>query len=623
VCGIAGYAGVAGGWPAGCLERMRDAMLHRGPDGAGAVRWREDGQPAAPEEPAAYGLAHRRLSIIDLSTAGAQPMSNEDRSLWITYNGEFYNFQDFRRPLEERGHVFRSHCDTETLLHLYEEHGLEETLARMNGMFAFGLWDTRRRELVLARDRAGKKPLYYAHLPDGSLLFASEMKALFAAGVLDRAQVDETALDQIWALGYTAGERTLHPQIRKLLPAHYLVWKDGRIRIQSYWDCRFGEEVWQGRPLEDMADELEALLEDAIRMRLIADVPVGLFLSGGIDSSLVAALAAKVTGRRVQSFTVGFPHAEFDETPFAEKVAAALGIDNRQRRIEEDVLHSADRIARQFDEPFGDSSAVPTWIVSKLARQELTVALTGDGGDEVFAGYDFQMQAVRIWGEGDQRRAFRRQLTLTERFWELRLRALGFRRGYPSLERRMPRRLRTALFDRAFLARNRFADVFADRWGWYDRVRSADSLSRMQYLMFKTWLPDDFLRKVDSMSMAHSLECRCPLLDHRVVEFAARIPFEAKITPGGRGKRLLRMILGRHVPAELFERPKRGFVVPWERLCQGAAVAQLREQWRARVRAPLQPDAADLLFPAEGEGSNYMKWTGFATLALMGAGPQD
>lgn len=619
MCGIVGHAGAAG-LSAAALRRMRDALTHRGPDGADQIRWRGDGRLATEEEPAETGLAHRRLSIIDLSAAGAQPMSNEDGSAWITYNGEFYNFQSYRRELEDKGHVFRSHCDTETILHLYEEYGLEGTLGRMNGMFAFGLWDAKRQELILARDRAGKKPLYYVHLPDGTLLFASEIKAFFESGLIDPEKRDETALDQIWALGYTAGERTLYAQIRKLLPAHCLVWKAGRIAIRAYWDCPFGEDVWQDRPVEDLADELESLLADAIRLRLIADVPVGLFLSGGIDSSLMAALAAKVTGKQVKSYTIGFPHADYDEAPFAEKVAAALGIENRRRLVDEDVLQSVGSIARQFDEPFGDSSAIPTWIVSKLARQDMTVALTGDGGDEVFAGYDFLKQAVRIWGDGAQRKACQRPLTLSERMWEFRLRAVGFRKGYPSLERRAPLRLRRSLFDPAFLRRNPLPNAFADRWSWYERVRSSDWLSRVQYLMFKTWLPDDFLRKVDTTSMAHSLECRCPLLDYRVVEFAARLPLDAKIAPGGRGKHLLRTILGRYVPPALFERPKQGFAFPWQRICQGEVAARLRGQWRTGIRPPLNPAAADRLFPGHAGGSDFLKWNGFATLALLGGG---
>ena len=620
MCGIVGYVGVKSGWPAETLRRMRDTLTHRGPDGAGAIRWRADGSRAPDDEPACFGLAHRRLSIIDLSDAGTQPMANEDGSAWITYNGEFYNFQDYRRELEDKGHGFHSTCDTETVLHLYEEYGIEETLRRINGMFAFGLWDARRRELVLARDRIGKKPLYYVHLSDGSLLFASEIKALFASGAVDRDQWDETALEQIWALGYTAGERTLYAQVRKLLPGHYLVWKDGRVAIRPYWDCVFGRDVFENRSVEDLADEMEALLIDATRIRLIADVPVGVFLSGGVDSSLVAALAVKALGKPVQSYTLGFSQADYDESAYAGKVAAALGLENHVLFPDGDVFTDAQAIARQYDEPFGDSSAVPTWLVSKLARNMTTVALTGDGGDETFAGYDFLRQAVRIWGRGSQRKAFQRPMTCSERLWEARLRLMGFRKGYPSLERRAPRRLRGELFDSAFLKRSDFAEVFADRWPWLERAKDVDCMSRVQYMMLKTWLPDDFLRKVDVASMAHGLECRCPLLDYRVVELAARLPFEAKVIPGGRGKRLLRMILARYVSPALFERPKQGFTIPWERLCLGEDAARMRERWRACAQLPYRTEAAEMLFPENGQGTNFMSWTGFAAVALAEQG---
>lgn len=623
MCGIAGFVGATRTVGRDTLLSMRDVMAHRGPDAAGIVGWSREGAASQDEgEPLRAGLAHRRLSIIDLSDAGAQPMCNEDGSIWIVYNGEFYNFGDYRRELEARGHVFRSHCDTETILHLFEEYGLAGTLQRMNGMFAFGLWDTRSRQLILARDRAGKKPLYYVHLPDGSLLFASEIKALLASGMVDASDFDEVALEQIWALGYTTGERTLYRQVRRLEAAHYLVWSETGITVREYWDCPFGVDVWRDRQETDLADELEALLTDAIRIRLVADVPVGLFLSGGIDSSLVAALAVRSAGRQIHSYTIGFPHADVDEAGYAEKIAATLGIENHRLIVQEDILDHAAEIARQFDEPFGDSSAVPTWVVSKLARRFVTVALTGDGGDETFAGYDFQHQAVRIWGSRAERRNFRRPLTLQEHLWEFAQRARGFRRGYPSLERRAPLRLRDALFERDFLQRSSLNRVFENRWRWRSRVRSADTLSQIQYLMFKTWLPDDFLRKVDTSSMAHSLECRCPLLDYRVIEFAARLPFSAKISRGGRGKHLLRVLLARHVPPALFERPKQGFTVPWERYCRGAVAARLQAQWRASARPPFRPEAADHLFPADRMPSNFASWTAFATMSFASPAPE-
>jgi len=618
MCGIAGYAGTKAVLAWNAMSAMRDVLVHRGPDGCGLVGWDESANLCRYGQSMKTGLAHRRLSIIDLSEAGAQPMANENESIWITYNGEFYNFQDYRKGLEENGHVFHSDCDTETIIHLYEEYGIEQTLAKMNGMFAFALWDTQKCELIMARDRAGKKPLYYAHLSDGSLLFASEIKALLASGLIDRDDLDETALDEVWGLGYSPGERTVYRQIRKLLPAHYLVWKNGQISIKEYWDCPFGLNVFHDRPENDLADELEALLIDAIRMRLIADVPVGLFLSGGVDSSLVAALAGRVTGRRIHSYTIGFPHEGFDESTYAAAIAKKLGLENHKLEVDADVMNEAGDIARQFDEPFGDSSAIPTWIVSKLARKYVTVALTGDGGDEAFAGYDFQRQAVRIWGAGEQRRAFQRSMTKSERFWELKLRLLGFRRGYAFLERRMSLRNREQLFTASFRDKMGKRKIFDDRWKWYDRVKGTDRLSQMQYLMFKTWLPDDFLRKVDTASMAHSLECRCPLLDYRITEFASQLPFSAKISPEGRGKHLLRTVLARYVPRELFERPKQGFMVPWEHWCRGEKASGFRKQWRSSVKDPYEPNAADMLFPDDGSASNFMSWTGFSVLALMG-----
>ena len=255
MCGIVGYAGVRGGLTQAILRRMRDALTHRGPDGAEAIRWRGDGRLAADHELAETGLGHRRLSIIDLTDAGAQPMSNEDGTLWITYNGEFYNFGDYRKDLEEKGHVFRSHCDTETILHLYEEHGLEKTLERMNGMFAFGLWDARRGELTLARDRLGKKPLYYAHLADGSILFASEIKALLASGKIDAGRLDLAAMDQFWTYGFTIGRRTIYEQIRKLGSAEHLTWRQGRIELRRYWDCPFGFEPSPDKNIDEWIDK--------------------------------------------------------------------------------------------------------------------------------------------------------------------------------------------------------------------------------------------------------------------------------------------------------------------------------------------------------------------------------
>ena len=614
MCGIVGYVGRSAGLSQPKLIRMRDTLSHRGPDGKGLVAWNATGRMCAEGEPLQVGLAHRRLSIIDLTEAGAQPMSNEDGSMWITYNGEFYNFQEYRKELEDKGHVFRSHCDTETILHLYEEYGLDKTLACINGMFAFGLWDARKKELILARDRAGKKPLYYAHLPDGTLLFASEIKALLASGLVDREQWDETALDQIWSFGYSAGQHTLYRQIRKLLPGHTLIWRAGQIAVRRYWQLQFGSAAESARPLSDWADELEVLLTDAIRLRLVADVPVGLFLSGGIDSSLIAALAARITNQQVRTYTIGFSRADYDESHHAVAIANELGVRNEVLFAEDDVLASANAVARQFDEPFGDSSALPTWLVAKLASQHVIVALTGDGGDELFAGYESFRQALRIWGGRDVRQRFERPLTRSEWLWTWKLRILGFDRGYPLLEQETGWRMRRRLFTHAFRRRNPYRAAYADRDELLRGSKGRDMLSRMQDVVFSTWLPDDFLRKVDTASMAHSLECRCPLLDHRIMSFAARLPFDALFDEGGRGKRIMREVLSRFVPRELFQRPKQGFSIPWEDWCAGAAASRYAQLWREERPAAFRGESVSDVFPDTPGGSRFLRWLAFCTL---------
>ncbi len=621
MCGIAGFVGEKLGLTAERLVRMRDALAHRGPDDHGLQIWSEAGAPVASEVAGFAGLAHRRLSIIDLSPAGHQPMCNEDGSVWIVFNGEFYNFGEYRAELERVGHQFRSHSDTETILHLYEQYGIEETLRRINGMFAFALWDAPRRRLILARDRLGKKPLYYTCQSGQGLAFASEIKALHASGLVDRSKVDLVGLGQIWNFGFTAGERSLFSQIRRLPPASYAVFENGKLQQKEYWDAVFRGGPDDRRSDEEWADELEALLRDATRLRLIADVPVGLFLSGGVDSALVAALAADLTGGKIQSYTIGLRDAGYDEAPKARAIAGHLGIKNETLYIEDDFLQAAGRIARQFDEPFGDTSAVPTYYVAKLARKYVSVALTGDGGDEAFAGYEFIRQALRIWGSPEQRRFFKRTLTGSEWLWEFKQRWSGFERGYPNFERLLSRRRRRALFNPEFLREVSEEETFADRRHWMEQSAGVDLTSRVQYLLAKTWLPDDFLRKVDTASMAHALECRSPLLDYRVMEFAARLPNRLKFESGGRGKRILRMILRRHVPDALFDGPKRGFDFPVEKWIQSAAGRQLKQRWARWENPWFRPESSALLFPDDGTGVRFLQWIAFATLEQFQPSP--
>jgi asparagine synthase (glutamine-hydrolysing) len=615
MCGIVGFASPQPTLARPLLEAMSAAVRHRGPDDAGLRLWR-GGHPLEDHGQADVGLAQRRLSIIDMSPSGHQPMGNEDGTVWITYNGEFYNFQDYRAELETAGHRFRSHSDTETILHLYEQHGLPGTLKRINGMFAFALWDAHRRTLLLARDRVGKKPLYYLHRPDGTLLFASEIKALLASGLVDRTRLDETALLQFWLYGYAIGERTIYRDIRRLRPGHFATWRDGHLAEQEYWDCPFGLEAEAARPLDDLADELDALLRDAIRLRLISDVPVGLFLSGGVDSSLIAALTARVAGPRLKSYTIGFADEAFDEAPHAAAVARHLGLENVALRVDAPKPEEIAAIARHFDEPFGDSSAVPTWQVAQLARRHVTVALTGDAGDELFAGYSSYADGLRLWGSRAQRRLFARPRHGLEHLWDARLRLLGPRERLNAWERVASGRVRKRLFSPALLARMAELKPYHERERWYARVAGADLLSQMQYVNLKTYLPDDILVKVDRASMAHALECRSPLLDHRIIEFASRLPYNAKIDERGGRKRLLRHLLARHVPPALFERPKQGFAVPWSRWCQGTFREDLLRRWQTLAPPGMAPGAGAWLL-GDPVPSSALAWNAFSLLQFL------
>jgi len=615
MCGIVGFISERPFLDRSRLRAMREALAHRGPDDSGQQLWDSAGRPVT-NGPGTVGLAHRRLSIIDLSAAGHQPMSNETGKIWISYNGEFYNFADYRTELELR-HEFASHTDTETIIHLFEDHGIEETLRRINGMFAFALWDSRARQLFLARDRLGQKPLYYIHRPDGSLLFASEIKSLLASGLVDRDQIDPVALVQFWTYGYATGARTLYSQIRRLQPGYYAIWQDGHLDIREYWDCPFG--IGEGRkdPLPVLADELEALLCDAIRLRLVSDVPVGLFLSGGIDSSLIAALTAKSAGTQINSFTIGFSQKAFNEAPHAAAVADHLGLSNQILHVAEDVQPQIGTIARQFDEPFGDSSAIPTYFLAKLAREHVTVALTGDAGDELFAGYHSYAKALSLWGIPEQRRLFATGGSPVHRLMDAWFRFACRKQRLTVLEMMTnPRELHRILSNEVW-SKLDGVNPYADRERWYARTADVDLLSQLQYMNLKTYLPDDILVKVDRMSMAWALECRSPFLDHRIVEFAARLPYEAKIDEQGRQKRILRHILRKYVPDRLIDRPKMGFGVPWAEWCRGTLGRKLRVSWTHQRNPYHRHGAGSSLFPVHGTGNAAQQWYAYCALLFF------
>lgn len=565
------------------VARMLEPLRHRGPDDQGF-------HLAGP-----MGLGHARLSIIDLA-GGHQPIYNEDRSVAVVCNGEIYNHRELRRELEARGHVFATRSDSEVIVHLWEELGAG-CVEKLAGMFALAVADDRRRTLLLARDRIGKKPLFLAD-DGGRLAFASELKSLLAAGLVE-PEVDPEGLDLYLAYGYVPAPWTIFRGATKLPAGHYAVCDGKGVRIERYWDVIMAP-IDAGPGSDDrLTEELERLLGAAVRDRLESDVPLGAFLSGGIDSGTVVSLMGEAMGEPVRTHTVGFSDRATDEREDAAAVARALGADHVETLVRPDLADVLPRIAWHLDEPFADPSAVPTWYVSRETRRRVTVALSGDGGDELFAGYGekYRMhlmeERLRGWLPEAVRRGLfpalgarwprsprlPRALRLGGLFRNL---AVAAPRSYDFDRRLIPPHLEERLFGRSLKERRRAFDPFVAVEQHLARAPE-EPLARALYLDLKTWLADDGLVKVDRMSMAHALEVRCPLLDHRVVEFAARVPSRLKLA-GGSTKVLLRRVAARRLPAEILSRPKRGFAPPVSRW--------LREDLRSFSRdLLLAPDA--------------------------------
>jgi asparagine synthase (glutamine-hydrolysing) len=562
MCGIAGVASAVEPASVELLVRMRDTMRHRGPDDAGV--WRSpDG---------VIGLAHRRLSIIDLSPGGHQPMADAGGCVHIVFNGEIYNFHRLRQDLEARGHHFRSASDTEVILAAYRQWGTD-CLRHLNGMFAFALYDPTRRLVFLARDRAGEKPLFYRHA-SRRLAFASELKALMADPGMARV-LDRGALEHYLAAGYVPGRQCLLNGVSKLPPAHALTYDIDRDRLQvwRYWELP-APDADRGASPEDLTGELEALLRDAVARQLVADVPIGILLSGGIDSSLVTAFAAAASSKPVKTFTISFPgHGTYDESPHARLVARHFGTDHLELEAEPATVELLPTLARQYDEPIGDSSMVPTYLVSRLVRQHATVALGGDGGDELFGGYPWYTELLRMV-------AWRRRLPQA-----FRSRIAGFAaRAIPlgAYGRKFLLRLGMTgpsglggpfLFDpwsRAkLLKRASRADATPQTWSSIQPQPGQSQLQLAQAVDFTTYLPEDILAKVDRASMLSSLEVRAPWLDYRIIEFAFRqVPDRFKATATER-KILPRQLGARVLPQELDLRRKQGFSIPLESWYRG------------------------------------------------------
>ncbi len=604
MCGIAGFieretAAARGGQEerVRLLDQMCRVIKHRGPDDQGAT------------VKGGVALGMRRLSIIDLA-GGHQPISNEDGTVTIVFNGEIYNYRELQPELERRGHRFQTNSDTEAIVHAYEEYGAA-CVEHLRGMFAFALWDARARKLFVARDRVGKKPLYYALTKDGAFVFGSELKSLLEHPGVER-ETNPEALDAYLTFGYVPDPLCIFKGVEKLPPGHHLTFADGCISIERYWDFLY--EPTETRAEEDYIEELQALLDEAVRVRLVADVPLGAFLSGGVDSSAVVGLMARQMGQPVKTFSIGFNEDSYNELKYARVAAKHFNTEHHEFVVTPDICDIVDELVWHFDEPFADSSAIPTYMVSKMARDYVTVVLSGDGGDELFAGYTRYVT--------DRKRS---GFALLPRF---------LRRGLVQpLSRRLPHGARgrnylynvtldpvdryidsvsmftslnsLSLYTEDFRRRLRAGD---DSRAMFQRLASKvttnEPLDALLYLDSKTYLPGDILTKVDRMSMAASLEARVPLLDHKLIEFVTRIPASLKMK-GLETKYIFKRAVRDIVPAEILNRPKQGFGVPIEQWINNQLRERIREtltERRAQERGLTEPRYVSLMLDEHERG---------------------
>lgn len=580
ICGIFNF-GTQAAADREALKRATDAMVHRGPDDEGFYL---DGE---------LGLGNRRLSIIDLP-GGHQPLSNEDQTVWITFNGEIYNYCELRPGLEASGHRFRTASDTETIVHLYEEYGLN-CLEHLRGMFAFALWDSRERRLLLARDRLGVKPLLY-RLEPGRLVFASELRAL--RRLLDQPlEVESQAIYDFFGFRYIPAPHTLYRGVQKLLPGHRLVADSRGARTEAYWDIPAEEET--ARSADDLALEVLEHLRESVRLRLISDVPLGVFLSGGTDSTAVVALMAELGARPLRTFSVGFQERGYNELPFARRVAERHSAEHHELLIRpEDLAEELPRLVAFRDEPVAEPTDVALYRMARLASKSVKVVLAGEGGDELFAGYP-KYVADRLAGlvsafPEEITRAIVRWLPYRQRRMKLALETLSIR---DEAERSatwfasFSREEREALFAPEFLAQVDVAHPARIFEHYLEKVRDRSPLKRMLYADLKVWLPDNLLLRGDQMTMAASIEERVPFLDHKLVEMAARMPSRL-LTRGFRTKALLRRALRPYLPPETLRRRKVGFTVPvgpWFRKSLKSLVADLVLSPEAKARGYFHP----------------------------------
>ena len=595
MCGIAGILGVGAGYriERSELRRMCDVIRHRGPD--------DDGYHV--EGP--VGLGMRRLSIIDIA-GGHQPMSNEARTLWVVFNGEIYNFRELRAELEALGHRFQSHSDTEVIVHGYEQWG-EECVKRLRGMFGIALWDAREHKLVLVRDWVGIKPLHW-YLDDEKLVFGSEIKSILACRGVSR-EIDREALDRYLTYEYIPAPSSIFRRIRKLPPGHILVWKGGNATVRSYWEFPVESEPAGKDHIdeEECARELLALLRESVRLQMVSDVPLGAFLSGGIDSSSIVALMSEFSDRPVKTFSIGFKEQSYDELAYARLVAKRFGTEHHEFVLTPQITDLVDHVMGFLDEPLGDFSIFPTYLVSKMARSHVTVALSGDGGDELFAGYDTYV--------ADR---FARRLGVLPAFLRERLLPgiLGLvpptkkKKGAINIAKRfvqgaaLPPELmhtRWMTFLTAPEKRRLYTPALREDLRGFETEgfilehgrakRFPDPLTAAQYVDLKTYLPENILTKVDRMSMAISLEARVPLLDHKIVEFAFRLPAHLRLK-GLTTKYLLKKAVAPLLPPEILAKKKQGFSIPIKAWLSGELrplMTDLLDAERVRRRGWFEP----------------------------------
>jgi asparagine synthase (glutamine-hydrolysing) len=590
MCGIAGKFNFADGAPVSrdLIARMNVAQRHRGPDGCGEYFDR------------GVGLSHNRLSIIDVA-GGHQPLSNEDGTVWIVFNGEIYNFPELRPRLEAKGHAFRTHSDTETIVHLYEELG-EDCVAELRGMFAFAIWDCRQEKLFIARDRIGIKPLHYTVVAGKSLVFGSEIKAILQDESVPR-RVNLDALSEYVSLMFVPEPVTMFAGIQKLPPAHTLTCDRHGVRLRQYWDIRY--DVNETLTEEQAAGQLYDLLKGTVTEHLLSDVPLGAFLSGGVDSSMIVGLMKQVITGTLVTSSIGFEEEEYNELPYARQMARQFGAEHHEHIVHADIAHMFPLLVWHFDEPFADSSAIPTYYVSKTAREHVTVALSGDGGDELFAGYQryeleqFEHRLRRQVGPLRHLGALARAVPDRVKFKGKNTLESITRSADDAYARKHYLHLFTEEAKRRLLARPD-APTYAARFRELYRQAPAaanDWLNRALYVDLKLSLPDDMLTKVDRMSMAVSLEVRPPLLDHKFVEFVATLPPRFKLA-GTERKRAFKQAASRLVPQDILTRRKQGFRLP---------IAE----W---LRAELREMAGDLLLGTTAAQRGYFNRPELETL---------